>query len=135
MPASRGGRRAATPPPATIIRHRHRRRHRRRSLTDPWAECSLRRARGGSPTGPFGRLIGMASSIMSNLLRNEQASAPAGRAIMTTISASVGEDGVNKKADVRIVQELLTRAGHDPKGIDGGYGTNTHDAILSFQRT
>ena len=54
---------------------------------------------------------------------------------MTTISASVGEGGVNKKADVRIVQELLTRAGHDPKGIDGGYGTNTHDAILSFQRT
>jgi len=55
--------------------------------------------------------------------------------MMTTISASVGEGGVNKKADVRIVQELLTRAGHDPKGIDGGYGTNTHDAILSFQRT
>src|SRR4030095_4677932 len=54
---------------------------------------------------------------------------------MTTISASVGEGGANRKADVRIVQELLTRAGHDPRGIDGGYGKNTRDAILSFQRT
>lgn len=54
---------------------------------------------------------------------------------MTTISASVGEGGVNRKADVRIVQELLARAGHDPRGIDGGYGRNTRDAILSFQRT
>ena len=54
---------------------------------------------------------------------------------MTTISASVGEGGANKTDDVRAVQRLLTGAGHDPKGIDGRYGTNTRDAILSFQRT
>ncbi len=53
---------------------------------------------------------------------------------MTSISASVGEGGVNKEADVRAIQQLLTKAGHDPKGIDGRYGKNTRDAILSFQR-
>jgi peptidoglycan L-alanyl-D-glutamate endopeptidase CwlK len=54
---------------------------------------------------------------------------------MTTISGSVGEGGDNLEADVRTVQQLLTKAGHDPKGIDGDYGTYTRDAILSFQRT
>lgn len=54
---------------------------------------------------------------------------------MTSISASVGEGGANKEADVRIVQQLLTKAGHDPRGVDGDYGTNTRDAIISFQKT
>ena len=54
---------------------------------------------------------------------------------MTTISASVGEGGDNREADVRAVQKLLAGAGHDPKGIDGRYGNNTRDAIIAFQRS
>ncbi|HEX8528154.1 peptidoglycan-binding protein [Allosphingosinicella sp.] len=54
---------------------------------------------------------------------------------MSSIGASVGEGGANRESDVRIVQQLLTKAGHDPRGVDGDYGTNTRDAIISFQKT
>lgn len=54
---------------------------------------------------------------------------------MTTISASVGEGGANREADVRLVQQLLSGAGFDTKGIDGDYGTNTRNAIIAFQKT
>ncbi len=54
---------------------------------------------------------------------------------MASIGASVGEGGVNRESDVRIVQQLLTDAGYDPKGVDGDYGGHTRDAIIAFQRT
>ena len=54
---------------------------------------------------------------------------------MATISASVGEGGANREADVRLVQQLLSSAGFDTKGIDGAYGTNTRNAIIAFQKT
>ena len=54
---------------------------------------------------------------------------------MATIGASVGEGGTNSEADVRAVQQLLSAAGFDTKGIDGDYGTNTRNAIIAFQKT
>jgi peptidoglycan L-alanyl-D-glutamate endopeptidase CwlK len=54
---------------------------------------------------------------------------------MATIGASVGEGGANNEADVRLVQQLLSAAGFDPKGIDGDYGSNTRSAIIAFQKT
>ena len=54
---------------------------------------------------------------------------------MASISASVGVGGVNKQADVRTVQQLLTKAGHDTKGVDGVFGPHTKAAILAFQAT
>ena len=54
---------------------------------------------------------------------------------MATISASVGEGGANREDDVRLVQQLLSAAGFDTKGIDGDYGTNTRNAIIAFQKT
>jgi hypothetical protein len=37
--------------------------------------------------------------------------------------------------DVRQLQELLRSAGFDPGGIDGNFGSATHDAVVSFQRS
>jgi|GEM_PF-786217 len=54
---------------------------------------------------------------------------------MVSISASVGEGGANREADVREVQRLLTAAGFDTQGIDGDYGNNTRNAIIAFQKT
>ena len=36
--------------------------------------------------------------------------------------------------DVRQLQELLRRAGHDPGPGDGRFGTTTHTAVVAFQR-
>ncbi len=52
----------------------------------------------------------------------------------STISASVGQGGRNKKADVMIVQQLLENAEFSPGIIDGKAGTNTINAISSFQQ-
>ena len=49
---------------------------------------------------------------------------------MTTISASVGEAGANRRPTSASCRNS-DPCGHDPKGIDGGYGNNTRDAILS----
>ncbi|MCA9133726.1 MAG: M15 family metallopeptidase [Planctomycetales bacterium] len=57
---------------------------------------------------------------------------------MTTISGSVGRNGQNQDADVRIVQELLNRhvprLGVQPLVVDGDVGPLTLAAITAFQR-
>lgn len=40
----------------------------------------------------------------------------------------------SKGPDVRLLQELLTLAGHDPRGIDGEAGPNTATAIRAYQK-
>lgn len=52
---------------------------------------------------------------------------------MSSISASVGVGGENREPDVRLVQELLERAGLNPGRIDGRFGIRTRTAIVSFQ--
>jgi peptidoglycan L-alanyl-D-glutamate endopeptidase CwlK len=54
---------------------------------------------------------------------------------MAEIGASVGVGGVNNEDDVRVVQQLLTKAGFNTKGTDGAFGTNTRNAIIDFQDT
>lgn len=54
---------------------------------------------------------------------------------MASISGSVGEGGVNREADVEVIQQMLIDAGQNPGIVDGDYGGNTRDAILAFQRT
>lgn len=51
-----------------------------------------------------------------------------------SISGSVGEGGNNNEADVRTVQELLNQKGASLT-VDGQIGTNTINAIKSFQRS
>ena len=57
---------------------------------------------------------------------------------MADIIGSVGKGGANAKADVLIVQGLLAkltgRLGLPPLDIDGGYGTNSFNAIVAFQK-
>lgn len=56
---------------------------------------------------------------------------------MVEISASVGKSGVNRRADVRIVQRLLAPhavpLGLPPLGVDGDAGDNTIRAIREYQ--
>jgi peptidoglycan L-alanyl-D-glutamate endopeptidase CwlK len=54
---------------------------------------------------------------------------------MTTISASVGLGGANRKPDVEAVQKLLVKAGLKPGLIDGCFGPRTKSAILDFQHS
>lgn len=49
------------------------------------------------------------------------------------IVGSVGRGGRNRKADVRLVQTLLTRAGANPGPIDGLIGPKTRGGITEFQ--
>ncbi len=51
------------------------------------------------------------------------------------LSASVGAGGRNKKADVELVQTLLTQAGIECGPIDGGCGSKTINAIKTLQDT
>jgi hypothetical protein len=57
---------------------------------------------------------------------------------MTSISASVGRGGVNRSADVTIVQQLLaphvSALGRPPLDIDGDIGDNTLTAIRLYQK-
>ncbi|MFV0623951.1 peptidoglycan-binding protein [Sphingomonas sp. ac-8] len=53
---------------------------------------------------------------------------------MVTISASVGQRGVNRADDVRNVQELLRRANANPGPVDGIAGRRTVAAILGYQQ-
>ena len=57
---------------------------------------------------------------------------------MTTITASVGERGINRNPDVRLVQALLNRhltiIGGAALKVDGGCGPKTIDAIKRFQK-
>jgi len=41
----------------------------------------------------------------------------------------------DKGAEIRLLQETLTKAGFDTKGIDGDFGTNTEAAVRAFQRS
>lgn len=50
-----------------------------------------------------------------------------------TISASVGSGGMNKKADVMTVQQLLNNVGYKLV-VDGGCGPKTVNAIADFQK-
>lgn len=50
------------------------------------------------------------------------------------IGASVGRGGVNRTADVQLVQRLLLQQGCDPGGVDGVCGPRTVAAIEAFQR-
>jgi hypothetical protein len=52
---------------------------------------------------------------------------------MAGIGASVGVGGTNNKADVTLVQQLLSKAGFDTKGVDGTFGGDTRSAIIDFQ--
>jgi hypothetical protein len=56
---------------------------------------------------------------------------------MTSIGASVGKGGVNRKEDVTIVQELLAphaaALGRPPLDVDGAYGDNPFQAIRLYQ--
>lgn len=57
---------------------------------------------------------------------------------MTTpnpITASVGDQGANVRADVIEVQTLLDTQGFDPGGVDGDCGPQTIAAIRRFQHT
>lgn len=49
------------------------------------------------------------------------------------ISASVGASGVNRHADVLIIQRLLVQNGVNPGPVDGRCGPNTVRAIIDFQ--
>ncbi|MCB9526176.1 MAG: hypothetical protein H6702_22755 [Myxococcales bacterium] len=51
------------------------------------------------------------------------------------LSGSVGAGGRNQKADVELVQTLLTHAGIECGPIDGGCGSKTINAIKTFQDT
>lgn len=51
-----------------------------------------------------------------------------------TISASVGQGGVNKPEDVKKIQQLLNKKGGKLE-VDGKIGDKTIDAIRSFQRS
>lgn len=50
-----------------------------------------------------------------------------------SISASVGRDGLNQPADVKVVQALLNKRGFDCGQVDGRCGRRTVQAIISFQ--
>ncbi|PTT91571.1 peptidoglycan-binding protein [Pelomonas sp. HMWF004] len=50
-----------------------------------------------------------------------------------SISASVGRDGHNQPADVKVVQALLNQRGFDCGQVDGRCGRRTVQAIISFQ--
>lgn len=54
---------------------------------------------------------------------------------MLTISASVGVGGVNAKADVLKIQQLLRKAHKNPGPEDGIFGLKTKTALLGFQST
>lgn len=49
------------------------------------------------------------------------------------IVGSVGRGGRNRRADVKLVQEMLTRAKVDPGPIDGLIGSKTRAGIKAFQ--
>jgi peptidoglycan hydrolase-like protein with peptidoglycan-binding domain len=50
------------------------------------------------------------------------------------ITGSVGPNGDNNEADVRIVQQLLNQHRDSPIGVDGDFGDETEQAIVDFQR-
>jgi len=41
----------------------------------------------------------------------------------------------SRGAEVKLLQQYLTRAGFDTKGIDGVFGNNTFNAVVNFQKT
>jgi len=59
-------------------------------------------------------------------------SAPPPRA-RPMLSGSVGASGLNRRDDVRVVQQLLANRGIDPGTIDGLVGTKTIEAIRTMQ--
>jgi hypothetical protein len=57
--------------------------------------------------------------------------------LLITMSGSVGQGGINKPADVKIVQTLLNAVGApfgSPLAVDGRIGSKTITAISKFQR-
>lgn len=52
-----------------------------------------------------------------------------------SISGSVGLNGLNRNQDVRLIQQLLNKAGVNAGQVDGMAGPKTKDAILRFQRS
>ena len=52
---------------------------------------------------------------------------------MERISASVGLNGINRSADVLVVQKLLLKVGMHPGKLDGVFGPKTKTAIIGFQ--
>jgi predicted chitinase len=66
---------------------------------------------------------------------NNQQSDDQGGSIGTSISASVGKGAVNKKADVKVVQDLLNKKISAGLTVDGLIGPKTIGAIKDFQQT